>query len=219
MKIFHASDTHHKPSLISSCRMSMADLIILTGDILDNYGRNPPYMRIIPSVEEKYQKEWLAENAHDWANAIAGRPVVVCPGNHDFIDVVAYYERIGLKNFFSCEKKVIELMGERFVGFREVPYIDDEWVGETPDLLMKKIVDGIFELDPTVLVTHAPPSGILDGVGYGVKALTSALQFRQHRIKAHFFGHTHEHGGKHVRIMDIDFFNGACHGLTHELGV
>ena len=41
LKIAHISDTHGSPAIVRSVAGANADIIILTGDILQNHGRRP----------------------------------------------------------------------------------------------------------------------------------------------------------------------------------
>ena len=74
------------------------------------------------------------------------------------------------------------------------------------------LVARAFEPNPDILVTHAPPGGVLDGwEGYGIPALASALFYQGHKITHHLFGHEHSCGGKMVVKGGITFSNAACH--------
>ena len=92
-----------------------------------------------------------------------------------------------------------------------------EWNGETYDF--KEVVDRAMLCDPDILVTHAPPAGILDdrAHGGGISELTNYLSYREHSVKAHFFGHIHETGGRVVEKMGIKFINGAGRVLVHNI--
>ncbi len=93
-------------------------------------------------------------------------------------------------------------------------------MGETNDF--SQLIDRVWDANPDVLVTHSPPGGILSApIGspddYGVAELASALAYRPHSIKAHFFGHEHACGGMTDDQMGVKFINGARHALGHEL--
>lgn len=221
MKIWHASDTHNRPSIVKTVADVECDVIVLTGDILANKGRVDPARggtgRIEPHLERKYQDQWFRKVAKKWAVAFAGRPVVYCPGNHDFIDIGPWLAHYGHTNLhvISAEIPCVEVLGKRFAGFREIPWIDGEWMGETHDL--QEPVDRAFACDPDVLVTHGPPAGILAGqFGYGNAALTSALTWRHHMIVAHLFGHEHSDCGVTTE-MGILFSNAAATGRLIEI--
>lgn len=233
MKIAHASDTHDHPVLVKGVGQTDADVILLTGDILSNRGRLPfirggwsgdgdsPSYRIDPAAERKYQRNWFRKIAKKWAPAFGDRPVVYVPGNHDFIDIREWLTHYGCKpeniHVISKESPSCTVFGKTFAGFRDIPWISGEWMGENSGSFMW-CVDRAFDCDPDILVTHAPPNGILDGHdGYGIQELTAALAYRPHKITHHFFGHEHSCGGRSVEEMGVTFVNGACHMIVHEV--
>ncbi len=209
MQVVHASDTHDNSKLIERIYYEPGEAVVLTGDLLGNYGRQPKISR---KREVAYQTDLLGHLASSWLTAFRGRPVIIVRGNHDFIDIKAVLCANGgnpkLIHQIDDGSSVV-LGGLRFAGFREIPYIEGEWEGEAH--LFQDLIDRTWEHNPDVLVTHAPPGGILDGRGYGIPTLTSALTYQPHNIKVHLFGHTHEQGGKDVKELGIEFFNGACH--------
>jgi Icc-related predicted phosphoesterase len=213
MRIAHASDTHDRPSIITAVKDVDCDVIILTGDILNNQGRcSKTEGKIVPYMERKYQESWFRKQAKKWAPAFAMRPVIYVAGNHDFIAIDRWLAHYGFTNLhvITDENPCVEVAGKRFAGFRQVPYIAGEWMGEEHDL--RPHVERAMACDPDILVTHAPPGGILDGdEGYGVAALTTALFYTPHRVTHHFFGHTHSHGGQVITEGGILFSNAAEH--------
>ena len=142
-------------------------------------------------------------------------------GNHDFIGYTKWLSHYGATVYeITDDNPCVELLGQRFAGFRQVPYIAGEWAGETHDL--SSFVEKAFSCDPTILVTHAPPAGILDADhaevgGYGIGSLATNLFYGQHRVTHHFFGHAHKGCG----IRDeggITFINGAGTMRLIEVG-
>ena len=64
MLVAHASDTHDRPSLVRNIRDSRAEVLILTGDCMNNAGRKPGNgYRINPAAEVKYQNSWSRKQA------------------------------------------------------------------------------------------------------------------------------------------------------------
>lgn len=204
MLIGHASDLHGNLSnLINSDETP--DVWILSGDILPNMSRGNV------DIEVPFQSEWLQERASVLADRFGDTPVLVVNGNHDFIDVVAVLRDAGV-NAIEVTPNGVEVLGLRFAGFREVPYMMGEWAGECRDF--SDLVDRTFASNPDIIITHAPASGILDddhgcGHGDGIRDLTNAFAYRPHNVRAHFFGHIHAQGGKDVEEMGVHFFNGA----------
>ena len=179
----------------------LPDMWVFTGDILPNRTRGKMF------VEVPYQTEWLLENIQQIIARLGGRPLLSVPGNHDFIDIVPMLREHGV-DAYAVTPDGVTVAGLRFAGFREINYIAGEWAGETCDF--EDLISQTFATNPDILVTHAPPAGILDDDGYGVRELTSALCYQPHNIKAHFFGHTHGWGGHDTEEMGIRFVNGAC---------
>lgn len=221
IRIAHMSDTHDKPSIVKAVRDVECNVIVLTGDIIGNKGRVPfigggwdtgMSNRINPVAERKYQESWFRKVAKTWAPAFKGRPVIYVPGNHDFIDIERWIRHYGHQDIFTISEKQpsVTVCGKVFAGFREVPWIAGEWRGETHEF--QPLIERTMACNPDILVTHAPPGGILDGPnGYGVSAWTAPLFYGEHRVTHHFFGHAHEDGGKVVTEGGITFSNAACH--------
>lgn len=208
--IAHISDIHGNlaPLFAGS---DLPDVWVFSGDIFPNETRGD---RV---VEVPFQTVWFGTIADALVARLGGRPVVCVGGNHDYVDFAALLRSHGV-DARDVSDGPVDVAGHRFAGFRSVPFIAGEWNGEERDL--SPMVDTAFEQDPTILLTHAPASGILDqcsdGHGDGVRPLTSALQYRPHRIVAHLFGHIHERGQQDVEEMGIHFFNGAngCRFVT-----
>lgn len=218
IRIAHCSDTHDCPSTIRQVADLDVDLLLITGDCMNNLGRVQRTGGIIrPSFEVKYQESWYRKQAKKWAADLKGRPVIAIRGNHDFIGYTRWLRHYGVTVFeITDENPMVEVLGKRWAGFRQIPEIIGEWAGEEKDL--QPFVDKAFTCDPDILVTHAPPANILDGPhGYGIGPLTTALTYRPHNITHHFFGHAHEDGGKMVEEMGIIFANGAGRCIVHEI--
>ena len=211
IRIAHASDTHDKPAIVKAVANVDCDVIVLSGDILANKGRClATGGEILPHAERKYQTSWFRKVAKAWAPAFAGRPVVYVPGNHDFIGIERWLAHYGHTNVhtISAETPFADVCGKRFAGFREIPYMEGEWMGECRDF--QPLIQRAFGCNPDILVTHAPASGILSVQGdYGVPALTSALFYGTHNVTHHLFGHDHHAGGRMTSEGGIVFSNAA----------
>lgn len=193
--IGHSSDEHGNYSqLINNDRLP--DVWFLTGDFLPNGTRGDR------AVEVPFQTQYLEQHLDELRDAFYGRPVLVVPGNHDFIDVVPILQQNGILALrVGVKKQSIELAGQTwtYAGFREIPYIAGEWAGESDSATLTGLVNEIFEDPPDLLCTHAPPAGIMDGtgrveygqIGYGIPHLTSRLMYSDHKIQLHCFGHQH----------------------------
>ena len=136
-----------------------------------------------------------------------GKPVVWVGGNHDYVNLAELLRENGYENAFDATIEAVEIGGHRFAGMDSIPWIAGEWRNEEHDLT--PMVERVIAMNPTILVTHAPPAGILDAVGYGVRPLTTALAYQPHQIVAHLFGHVHENGCQDIEEMGIRFYNNA----------
>jgi Icc-related predicted phosphoesterase len=212
--IAHASDLHGNYKALD--KVATPDLWVITGDFFPNYGRGPKTNRTIdPNFERAHQLRWWRYKATSVKSRLRGRPVLWVPGNHDFINLstmLGAYDYTG--DAYDVTTESVELFGYRFAGYREIPYLAGEWVGEVMDF--QDIVQRTMELDPDILLTHAPPAGILDddlegeyGHGVGVTAQTQWYSYREHRVTHHFFGHIHAQGGKTHEEMGVKFINSA----------
>lgn len=152
---------------------------------------------------------------------LAGRPAVCVSGNHDFIDMAGPLRAAGANIINVGSVPAVTLGGLTFAGFREIPYVTGEWAGEVGNIEDDPTIEEVFKRkmgqalnqEPDILLTHTPPAGIMDysagkGGSCGSKAITQALQYAPHNVKAHLFGHVHECFGVQQE-MDIIFSNAA----------
>ena len=216
MRVLHTSDIHGKYKRILGCDQDF-DVWLDTGDFLETYGRRRSTGNMIdPHSEIVYQSKWVSwtDLANRFTQWLGGRPAIICGGNHDFLDWGDKLKIAGA-NVYKVNPAGFELLGTKWSGFREIPVIEREWMGEVDDF--SSLVDETFESSPDSLVTHAPPNSILDKQGYGISYLTSKLMYSEHKIRAHFFGHNHLMGGKSTTIVDTTFYNGACNVMVHDI--
>jgi 3',5'-cyclic AMP phosphodiesterase CpdA len=145
---------------------------------------------------------------------------ILVAGNHDvFLDGMKsqgnwpdYFKKTG---FHYLIDSGITIEGIKFWGSPWIPYIVGGWAFESTS----KELDSRFSLipdDTDVLVTHAPPWGILDSTGYR-NIGSGALHEHTMRVKPkyHLFGHCHESYGKIVDDMSkVTFINAA---IAHRI--
>lgn len=203
--IGHFSDLHGDLSGLFDSTV-LPDVWVASGDFFPNITRGDT------DIEPGYQKTWFGIVADEFIDRLGGRPLVWMGGNHDYADLGELLRDRGYPAYNVTPEGVM-VADLRFAGFRNINYIAGEWNGETRDF--SDVVARTFASDPDILVTHAPPAGILDanpyGLDYGITALTTALTYESHNIKAHFFGHAHGGGGQRCVEMDIKFCNSAEH--------
>ena len=202
MRIGHFSDIHGNiRKLLASSELP--DVWVCSGDLFPNETRGDR------DIEPAFQAAWFKGVVDSLIARLGGRPVIWVGGNHDYVNLVELLRENGYEAAYDATVAPVDIGGHRFAGAEGIPWIAGEWRTEEQDLT--PMVDRVFEMDPTILVTHGPPAGILDAVGYGNRPLTTALAYRPHRIVAHLFGHAHDHGGQSIHEMGIHFFNGAEH--------
>lgn len=213
MRIVHFSDWHG-----NKYDLPHADLYVCTGDMLKNY---PDFddedliFRIIPSRESTNQRNHVRKHAGSYRNLFANRdaPVVCVRGNHDFTDLADLFGG-DVWEVTDDPARTTTVQGVKVGGCRGIPFIIGCWsdelmedgrsckppvvrapVGDFRDVVAK-VPD-----DLEILVTHAPPHGILDEFGQehiGSTAIRSHINqqlFRSDKqlsLKAHLFGHIHE---------------------------
>lgn len=222
MKILHSSDLHGKyKRLLQDHKDTDFDVWVDTGDFFPNRcSARALTGRVSASEEIAYQRRWLQwtnlpERLTDW---LQGRPAVILPGNHDFVSLAEALFQVGANEWEP--QSPFELQGFTFAGFREVPYLIGEWAGEVHSF--EEQVSAVCQASPDILLTHAPPAGILDAphksaLHCGIDALTTAFAYRGLSPTLHLFGHVHEHGGQEAEEMGIRFVNGAGFARIVEL--
>jgi Icc-related predicted phosphoesterase len=213
MIIAHASDLHGSYKKLTKVGDLDFDLWLITGDFFPNYGRGTKTQgKIDPVYERLFQERWWSYKSQSIMDKLKGKPVIWIAGNHDFISLhQKLVEAKYCASSFDLSLGPVDFAEQRFSGYREIPFIAGEWPGESHDFSL--IVQKAMDADPTILVTHAPPAGILDaescGEHCGVANQTSAMTYQNHRITHHFFGHVHHCGGQVKQEMNITFVNSA----------
>lgn len=193
----------------------IADIIMFTGDMMPEDRREPSRDK-----NRKYQCQWFADNIHvkKVMAALGNKPVICVAGNHDYTNMATLVRRNTLNVFEMVPYKPSVINGISFGGFPNIPYINGGFSHETNRQEMEHIVGLMLKNQPEVLVTHAPPFGILDN-NFGIESLGSIIRVapEQLKFKHHFFGHVHEHGSEKVVVNGITFYNGACSMAIHEI--
>lgn len=171
MKILHISDTHGMHRQLTG--LPDADVIVHSGDFT------------MAGTEDE------TSNFISWFRALPYHHKIFIAGNHD--DCLYGAEPFGLGGncHYLCNSG-IRINGERFYG---VPLFMEDAVNGNDRHSIQNIPD-----DTDVLITHQPPSGILDFDGrrhYGSpELLLTAVTIRP---KLHLFGHMHSAFGNEVR--------------------
>lgn len=151
-----------------------------------------------------------------WFRSQPHRYKIFVPGNHDFLFETNRQEAEAL---LSPNSEIDVLINERFrVEAVEIYGSPDtanlaNWAfysGERPD--WSHIPEGL-----DLLITHAPPRGVLDSVPedgqVGCPRLRNAVEYKTPRN--HVFGHIHECGGQSITTQNTNFYNVAALDRTY----
>lgn len=209
MRIVHTSDLHGEWR-----ELPEGDVYVVTGDMLDNYPKvsmdafGYSHRRLLPERERRLQLEWFERKFSGRGKtlrkflpeACRDNPVVCVRGNHDFTDLGPMFG--GDVHEVQMFGDSFEVSGLKFGGFRGINYIVGEWSDEYSSQYFD---DRMHELpsDLDVVVTHAPPAGILDmfyDMKLGIDAYRRYLDRRSYddsleTPKLCCFGHIHGERG------------------------
>lgn len=187
MKILHLSDTHGCHRRIRE--LPVADIIIHSGDFT-------------MSGTKQEAIDFL-----EWFCRLDYPEKIFIGGNHDYC---LYGADIGGldRNVHYLSNSCVELYGLRFYG---VPMFMEDCITERQLRNYAKIPTGT-----DILITHAPPFGILDfdgGINYGSEELLSRIETV--RPQLHLFGHIHI--GHGIKTIDgTTFSNGAIMNTNYS---
>ena len=216
LRIGHMSDLHGNLSEFLA-GSEMPDVWVVTGDFFPNNDDRARW-------QESFQAAWFKRRAEKIVARFGGKPVLWVPGNHDFICLVEMIKSVDPDYpAYVVSPEGIEVLGVRWAGFREINFIVGEWQGETMPDAIRPIVERTMASDPQILLTHAPPAGIMcdqrdSRFNYGVTSLANYLCYRPHGVVAHFFGHAHDGSGEE-EVAGIRFFNGSHAVRFHNIEV
>lgn len=207
MRVGHFSDLHGRYKVLDQILDSdLPDVWLSTGDFFPNKTRGEL------SVETRWQTNWWGHKSPSVVSRLRGRPILVVDGNHDFVNLASLLRRDGVQAL-GITPDGLDWGGLRWAGFREIPYIEGTWMGEETQRGLTPLAYRALASGPDVLVTHAPPRGVLDEgeEGYGVDALAEFLPDPRIRgkVRHHFFGHVHATGGQDQEKWGIQFHNSA----------
>lgn len=236
MRILHASDWHTdyygavtqmnrvlKQEYFRNNEDVQPDLVILTGDMIWNFNpRNPAF-------EEARQVQHYEQMIDYIDRCYPGVDIFAIRGNHDWFN---YGIDGSVKSFDNIEGQGFEYLGLKFYGFRGVPALYGAWNDEYSEKKLEMLCQSV-PLDTNVLVTHAPPHGILDDVRdvertrkmpglspdftleprhIGSVAIRELVD-RLPNLKLHVFGHCHEQGCR-VQTRNGVIFSNAAEGAN-----
>jgi Icc-related predicted phosphoesterase len=205
LTLVHISDWHG-----AFAKVPWADAYFITGDMLKNY---PEYTRTycelndIPWIEPPRETFKQSEDVRTLKfRKYLGNPdapIYIVRGNHDFVYLSRAFDG-GPVFEFDHDNYVYELEGLRIGGFRGVTYLEGDWSDEMKFVDLCRQVERLPK-DIDILLTHAPPRGIMDKVGsygrgpnVGIRPLVGYLNSQAYKngsLRLHCFGHIHENFG------------------------
>ena len=180
MKILHLSDTHGYHRRLRE--LPEADVVVHSGDFC-----------MAGTEEETF-------DFINWFCDLPYKHKIFIAGNHDDCLYGAKIEGLDNNTHYLCNSR-IEIEGIKFYG---VPMFMEDCISGRENQNYAKIT-----VATDILITHAPPYGILDsdeGVNYGSEKLLEKLTTLN--LKAHLFGHIHSGHGVEM-INGITFSNGS----------
>lgn len=211
-----------------------ADVYVCTGDMLPNFPITPKkrdfsfgvvdWRKIDPDHEYVNQNAWAKrQGSYRQFFGSPDAPVVCVRGNHCFIGLAPMFSGGEVWEVSHLPHRTKEYCGLKFGGVRGINYICGEWSDELGGAEWSKAVDEL-PMDVDVLVSHAPPRGILDSLPWGKvhlgsDALASYVNRRMMEsfpLRAHLFGHIHECCVTE-QVGDTLFSNAAT--TFHELDI
>jgi Icc-related predicted phosphoesterase len=175
-----------------------------------------------PEREAELQSRYLERQGRGYLRKLMSdslAPVVCCRGNHDFVDLSSMFSGGPV---FEISHDPIRISAWHYRegpmkigGVRGVNRHHGRWSDE---LTHEEFADRVARLpsDIEILVTHAPPEGILDtfeSESIGSSALRSYVARHDPSLtplKAHFFGHVHESRG--TLTIGTTVFSNASRG-------
>jgi Icc-related predicted phosphoesterase len=211
MKIIHISDNHSYFFPLPK----EGEVVIHSGDLLPNFGR--PIKR---HQEIRFQTEWVKTRIETFKEWLDGRPFYFCEGNHDFINPVHILKEAGIEAF-TITNEPQRYLDQTIFGIPYIPFIAAEWNWELtlPDMQNEFLKFDqyfnsgleVYERMPSILVCHAPPSGILSDV-YGNSILSNFISYvwKDKLPKILLTGHVHNQGNKEVEVFGMRVSNAAC---------
>lgn len=206
LTLLHSSDLHGDLDRLLLTTEPF-DLWLDTGDFFPN-SRPPGPEPYDDRTEREHQLRWLTAHGRltrltQW---LGSRPLLTVAGNHDHADLGLTLREAGL-TVHRLTPHGLTQFGYRWAGFREVPALRGDGVGETN--LFETIFSDIQRTQPELLATHAPAAGVLDpGRGLAIPGLAERLR-ELPDLRLHLFGHEHRTGGQQLTVDRYTAINGA----------
>jgi Icc-related predicted phosphoesterase len=162
-----------------------------------------------PSLEGVYQRPAFQEMLDYIDVVLPGVDIVGVRGNHDYFNYGIQGDSWEGVNSFN-------LLGYKWASMRGVPLHMGSWNDELGEGELDALCKQVPE-DVEILVSHAPPYGILDDVrddavnprNIGSQAFRLLVD-RLPNLRLHMFGHVHEQGCQVQVRKNVVFSNASC---------
>ena len=200
MRILHVSDTHGLPPEPpkggkEGSKEDDFDVVVHSGDLMPNTSFG------VAVLERAFQPRWLEQNAKHFPKGWYGKPVIMVPGNHDYVDPTPALRSVGLDVQLLVDD-VVEIGGVRFWGHPWTPPFYD-WNYMLPPAAMSaklaRLADEARRGGVHVLVSHGPMYGVLDrnqsGERCGCPQLRHVVTEASGELRMILHGHIHESAG------------------------
>jgi Icc-related predicted phosphoesterase len=241
LRILHISDLHSNLNPLHRVIKNdeSFDWVVLTGDIAPTHVKymdvlDNGFRKIDREAEAAHQLQWATNTLKPLIDKIPHSHSIFVSGNHDFFNAEGLFEFTQFKG-----AKTIEIDGIKVGLAVGINPLIGEWHEEISEF---EFNEHLLSLDPTiqVLITHAPPSQVLDSnycgqhIGYNClyNQIFGSMLGNQYphftRLRLHMFGHAHEARGiKEIEIeaneiyaaRKIMFSNASLgyHAITQKL--
>lgn len=198
MHIVVISDTHE---LHRRVEVPPADLLICAGDFT-------VFSKSLSAIKDF--DDWLGTLSHQWK--------LVVPGNHEFFLEEEPRRKSLISNATVLIDQAVELNGVKIYGSPMTPLYGGAF-GKSREVDRVRHWAQVPE-DVEVLITHGPPSGILDcapgqSEHIGDPELAARIE-KLDSLKLHCFGHVHSAYGREDR-NGVVFINAALLGPSGDI--
>jgi Icc-related predicted phosphoesterase len=190
MRLLAAADIHGFENvlqwIVGQARSFQVDALVLAGDLLG-----------VPHGFETVEQAMLASaKCTKQILSSAACPVLYIMGNDDLVDLGP-----DVANITSIHGRRVELEDFGLVGYQcGPPFMGGPFERTEADLENElKVLDDLID-ESTVLVTHYPAVGTLDG-GFGLCGIRALVE--QRPVLAHIHGHSHSTFGNRANRFNV----------------
>lgn len=230
MRVLHTSDLHLRGKshrrLLTLLAAGDYDVWVDTGD----FAHEPVAASARPDAIAHHQRSWWRHKdlARRLGDALAGRPALMVPGNHDRFTPIGALEGAGIRVLVDRHADPqsagetlprVEIDGVTFAGTRAIAPGTGHWPGEISATQAQRLWSQLDGVD--VLLTHGPGHPFADPpadppeIHQPLPALDAALA--RHGVSAHLHGHIHPTGGQWRVVDGCLVVNAATCGLRIDL--